>query len=222
MDFLFRAMNLPMNAKILDLCGGHGRHAIPMAKRECEVTLLDLNKKFLEIARKEAERKVLRLKTLHADMRDLNFNDEFDGIINLFTSFGYLETEEDNLQVLRRVYRALKPGGKFLIDVINRNWVLESYRKRDWRKVDDLLVLVERKFNEKTSRNKVHFIIIDTKNCKTYNTGQDIRLYSCPELEEMLVKTGFKIVGRYGKMDGEEFNDKSMRVVLVGEKASDK
>ncbi len=152
-------------------------------------------------------------------MRDLKFEKEFDGVINLFTSFGYLETEEDNLQVLQRVHRALKPGGKFLIDVINKKWILENYRERDWRKVDDLLVLVKRKFNAESSRNIVQFIIIDTKNSKTYYTRQNIRLYSYSELEMLFIKSGFKIVGRYGKMDGEEFDDKSMRIVLVGEKA---
>ena len=217
-DFLLRAMNLPEESKVLDLCGGHGRHSIPLAKRGYEVVLLDLNKKFLDIAKKEAERKVIKLQTIQADMRDLNFDKEFDGVINLFTSFGYLETEEDNLHVLRQVYRSLKPGGKFLIDVINKKWILENYRERDWRKVDDLLVLVQRNFNGKTSRNRVQFTIIDTKNCKTYSTGQNIRLYSYPELESLFLKTGFKIVGRYGKLDGEEFNEKSLRIVLVGEK----
>lgn len=221
-DFLLRAMNIPGGAKILDLCGGHGRHSIPLAKRGYEVTLLDLNKNFLKIAGMEAERKVIKLQTIQADMKDLNFENEFDGIINLFTSFGYLETEEDNVHVLRQVYGALKPGGKFLIDVINKKWILENYRERDWRKVDDLLVLVKRNFNEKTSRNKVRFIIIDTKNCKTYSTEQNIRLYNYPELESLFLKTGFKIVGRYGKMDGEEFDGKSMRIVLVGEKPLEK
>lgn len=152
-------------------------------------------------------------------MRDLSFGNEFDGIINLFTSFGYLETEEDNFNVLMGVYQSLKPGGKFLIDVINKNWVLENYRKRDWRKVDDLIVLVERSFNEKTNINTVRFIYIDTKNCKSFSAEQRIRLYSLPELEELFHRIGFKIVGRYGKMNGEEFHDKSMRIVPVGERA---
>lgn len=47
-DFLLYALDLPKGSRILDLCGGHGRHSIPLAERGFEVTLLDLNREFLK------------------------------------------------------------------------------------------------------------------------------------------------------------------------------
>ena len=217
-DFLIDVLELPDKAKILDLCGGHGRHALPLAKRGYDTTILDLNKDFLEKAKREAEKKVVKIKTLHKDARRIPFKEKFDAVVNLFTSFGYLESDEENFKIVRQAYKSLKPGGKFLMDVINKTWILKNYRERDWRKAGDLILLVQRKFDKQKSRNIVNFIIIDTKNCKVFNTGQNIRLYSYADLESIFLRAGFKITGRYGKLGKEEFTDKSCRIVIIGEK----
>jgi len=98
---IVKILNLPKGSKILDLCGGYGRHAIPLAKKGYKVTLLDLNKKILDIARKEAKKQKVEIKTVHSDMRRIPFQNEFDAVINMFTSFGYLEYDQENLKVLK-------------------------------------------------------------------------------------------------------------------------
>jgi 2-polyprenyl-3-methyl-5-hydroxy-6-metoxy-1,4-benzoquinol methylase len=120
-DFIEDVLSLPGNAKILDLCCGLGRHSIELAKRGYKVTGVDVTGDYLETARNKTKKREVKIDFIESDMRDISFNKKFDAVINMFTSFGFFEEENDNFKVLKNVSNALKPGGKFLIDVINRD-----------------------------------------------------------------------------------------------------
>jgi SAM-dependent methyltransferase len=109
--FIKRVLNLPKGAKILDLCCGHGRHLLPLAKTGYQMTGLDLSKKTLAILAKSAKNKKIKARIIRSDMRKIPFKNEFDAIINMFTAFGYLETDYEKFKVLKAVAQALKPVG---------------------------------------------------------------------------------------------------------------
>src|SRR5256885_2833594 len=111
-------LNLPSASRILDLCCGHGRHAIPLAQQGYRVCGLDLSELFLQQAEREAESLGLEISWVEGDMRELPFIEEFDAVINIFTSFGYFEDEDEDQQVLFQVQQALKPGGLFLLETV--------------------------------------------------------------------------------------------------------
>lgn len=215
--FVVEALALPKGSKILDLCGGWGRHAIPLAKKGYKVTILDLNKKFLAIAKREARKQKVKISTVGADMRRVPFSNEFDAVINMFTAFGYLENDKEDGKVLDQVYKALKPGGKFLIDVIDRDWLLANYQPRDWRKAGHWLILENRQFNPATKRNFVKITIIDTENSKTFSTYHHERIYNFNELKKILSRHGLKTIRRYSDMDREIKNSprQSKRLLLL-------
>lgn len=98
-------------ANILDLACGTGRYAIPLARRGFQVTALDLTPAYLQEGQKKAEAENLSIRWVQGDMRDIPFQDEFDAVINIFTSFGFFEEEGDHWKTLKGVVRALKPGG---------------------------------------------------------------------------------------------------------------
>jgi len=122
-DFLVRELNLKPPLKVLDLACGFGRHANLLAKMGFEVTGVDLMDGFLEIARKEAKKLGVTVNYLRMDMREINFKNEFDLVILLFTSFGYFD-DDGNLKVLKNVRDALKGGGHFCFDIPNRDVLL--------------------------------------------------------------------------------------------------
>ena len=125
-DGIVNLLALPQGSSILDLCCGHGRHAIPLAQRGYMVTGLDLSEVFLREAEKEALAKAVHVDFLHADMRNIPFENEFDAVINIFTAFGYLENQDEDQQVLNQVYKALKPGGLFLLEIIHREGLIPT------------------------------------------------------------------------------------------------
>jgi ubiquinone/menaquinone biosynthesis C-methylase UbiE len=120
-DGIVALLNLPSGARILDLACGAGRIAVPLAQRGYVMTGLDLSSGLLEHAKEEAAKAGVEVRWIHSDMRAIPFQDESDAVINIFTSFGYLETEAEDAEVLRAVHTALKPGGTLLLEFVNRD-----------------------------------------------------------------------------------------------------
>src|SRR3984893_11902735 len=118
--FVATALELKPGASVLDLCCGQGRHAVQLAKRGLRVTGLDLNSEYLELAQKAAEANNAKLETVTADMREIPFENNFDAIVNMYSSFGYLESEAEDLKVLESAAKALKAGGRLLLVMLDR------------------------------------------------------------------------------------------------------
>jgi SAM-dependent methyltransferase len=130
---LMQVLNLPVPSRILDLACGKGRHSRYLHSLGHEVLGVDLAANSIKQA---SAWKAPGLDFRVGDMREAQGNEEFDLVLNLFTSFGYFDSEEDNLKVLEGIRSALKPGGRLLLDFMNtasviRNLVPESTEQRD-------------------------------------------------------------------------------------------
>src|SRR5688572_13874325 len=123
-DFLVHRLGLAPGARVLDLACGHGRHAVALAERGMRVTGVDISASVLAVARERGVRRGVELDLVRADMRELDADREFDAVCNFASAFGYHPTEEDDLEVLRRVGRALVPGGHLLIETMNGQWLV--------------------------------------------------------------------------------------------------
>lgn len=104
--------------ELLDLACGKGRHAAAASKLGHKVVGIDLSPNSIHQARTDHEEGE-GLSFLQGDMRDFTLNTRFDGVLNLFTSFGYFEQPKDQLQVLKQVKAHLQPGGFFILDFLN-------------------------------------------------------------------------------------------------------
>jgi SAM-dependent methyltransferase len=214
-------LNLPPGSRILDLCCGHGRIAIPLAERGYAVTGQDLSEIFLERARRDAEARGVSIPWVRSDMREIPFTEEFDAVINIFTSFGYLESEEEELKVLRQVRQALKPGGRFLIEIVHRESVLRRYRPYIIARHDDgLIVLNESEFDLLTSRDHVLVTLIEPDGRRTEHP-RSVRLYSLTDLARLLTAAGLTLEVYYGGLDGKELTLDTNRLVVVSRKDTD-
>ena len=94
-------------------------------------------------------------------MRDMpaEWSGEFDAIISIWNSFGYFADDHENQRVLASAAQALKPGGRLLIDVSNRDRVVSTYRARDWDERDGLVLLQERSFDPVRGLNRTELIL---------------------------------------------------------------
>ncbi len=218
-EFVVRALGLREGDRALDLACGHGRHAAALAKRGIILTGLDLNEDYLRVARDEAERAGVEIETVHADMRDIPFTDEFDAVINMFTAFGYFDSEDEDARVLQAVANSLKTGGQFLLDTINREWVLSNYVQNEWRADDDGTTYLERReFDLVTGRNRVTFSIIASDGSRRESPGHSVRLYTLTELVRLLDSAGLHLAAVYGDYDAAPYHIDTPRMIAVAGK----
>ena len=117
--FLTERLALMPGAAILDLACGHGRHSIALARLGYTVTGVDLSAPSLERARAATAAQGVDVRFVHADMRAIDFEAEFDAVVNLWSSFGYFADSADDERVLANVARALRPGGAFVLEGVN-------------------------------------------------------------------------------------------------------
>lgn len=218
--FIIKTLNLPKGAKILDLACGQGRHTIGLAKRGYEVIGLDLNNDLLNVAKKDAKKEKVKLRLIQGDMRGKFFKNEFDAVINLFSSFGYFENEQENIKVLENINKSLKSNGKFLIDLLNKKWFLRKFHstKRTWFKIKNDYILEENYFDKKMKAWIRNISIISSKNSKIKRTKTFMRLYDFSEIKDKLEKIGFKILRIYGDYQCKKFTSLSPRLIILAQK----
>ncbi len=218
-SFVVDSLGLQEGARVLDLACGHGRHAIALARRSMVVTGQDLNEDYLCKARADAVREGVEIETVHGDMRDIPFTSEFDAVINMFTAFGYFDSDDEDVRVLQSVGNSLKGDGQFLLDTINREWVLANYVQNDWHTDDDGNTFLEhREFDLVTGRNHVTFTIVTADGTRRESPGHDIRLYTLAELVRLFDASGLRVSATYGDYDGSPYAIHSPRMIVVATK----
>lgn len=211
-------LNLPAGCAILDLCCGYGRHAIPLVQHGYQITGQDLSGPFLQQARDEAEALGIQARWVQSDMRHIPFENEFHAVINIFTSFGYFTDEEEDVQVLRQVRKALKPEGFFLLETIYQPKVLRAFSPHGIIRYDDgLVVMEERHIDLLTSRNEVRVTMLHPDGQRA-EYHQSIRIYTLTELIRILASVGLQVEAYYGELDGSALSLDS-RLVVISRKA---
>lgn len=214
-EFVVRALGLRPGDRLLDLCCGTGRHAVPLAKAGLEVIGLDVSEEYLAIARSAAEHAGVDVRFVHGDMREVPFVEEFDAVTNMFTAFGYFDSEADDQRVIDGAAAALRPGGRLLLDLLNRDWVAANYVRSESRKVPDGTVFRERRdFDPVAGRNHIEFTITSPDGAER-KASHHIRLYVPTEVCRMLESAGLELKQTYGGYDGIPQSVDARRLIMV-------
>jgi SAM-dependent methyltransferase len=212
---LWELLGLEAGARLLDLCCGQGRHSALWAARGARVAGLDLSAPLLRAAPEAGG-----FDRVRADMREVPFHDaSFDAACSFFTAFGYFEDEEENWRVLREAARVLRPGGAFLIEVMNRDSHLPGtgMHPRWWTEGEGVLMLDEIAFLPGTSR-------IENRRTLRFEDGRrreerfSVRAYSAHELRTALLAAGFgdpEIFGSILEREEPFHPTRSRRLVLL-------
>jgi len=182
------------------------------------VTGVDFNPRYLEIAAAEARREGVAVEWVACDMRALDFAARFDRAYSFFTSFGYY-SDEENETVLERIARALKPGGRLLLDMMNRDWLLTVPQQRTWsQREDGALLMEEVSLDPRTSRVTSRLTLIEPDKGAGPVKQFDLRAYTCAELTALLRRSGLVVRQVWGGADRSEYSAASRRLVLLAEK----
>jgi len=215
-DFIVNALGLKQGDRVLDLCCGQGRHAIELAKRGLAVTGADLSEYLLGLARQAATQWAATVRFHCGDMRELPWDDEFDAVIIMFTAFGYFDSEEDNDKVLREVRKVLRPGGRLLLDLPNRDVFLNLIAdgQRTWYKHEGHLILDEHTRDSDRRRLRLRRIIVAPDGTRR-QTGHDLREYTYPEIVDLLARAGLQSQRTFADLNMTEFSADSRRMLVV-------
>ena len=212
-DFVEKVLPLKKGDRILDLGCGNGRHASQLSRRGYAVTCLDLSTELLNLARRRYGKKCC-LGFVQADMRYIPFNAAFDAVVSFFTTFGYFQTDEENLHTLVSLRTALKPGGWFLEDYVNKTYVIENLVPLDSRKSNGIEVIQERRYNRELERVEKKITLKENGQVREY--FESVRLYTFEEMQAMLARAGLMLEQTFGEFDGRPFDRNSPRLILIG------
>jgi ubiquinone/menaquinone biosynthesis C-methylase UbiE len=217
-EFIRSLLRLRPGARILDAPCGEGRIARELAANGYQLTGVDITQDFLEIARTKAEQRGLAIAFEQADIRSLRFVDEFDGTVCWGNSFGYFD-DEGNAAMLQSLARALKPGGRLVLDASsNAESRLPNVVQREWARIGEILFLEENEFDHAQGRMITQYTFIrDGK--EDVRTGSH-RIYTYREICRMLQDAGFAQVKSYASLNKDPFKLGANQLLMEAVKAS--
>lgn len=196
-DFIESALELHKGDTVLDLACGYGRVSLALASSGYDVVGLDYSSEFIEMGRSEATRRKLKVEFVQGDMRAMQYDNQFDGVVCWSNSFGYF-SEEENEKVLHSIARSLKREGRVLLDLHNKDAVIRAHLGRRWFEKDHLLILEDWSFDAKLSRSIIKEVIVDTNTGTIREAMMSMREYTLYEMKWMLKDAGLKFIQVYG------------------------
>lgn len=221
-NFIIKTLGLTGNESILDLACGFGRHALSFARKGFSVVGVDITKEYIEDAIKTADREQLKVKFIHADIRDIHYENEFDVVLNLADgAIGYLESEEENLKIFDVISKALKSGGKHFMDICNAEHAEHYFPKYSWERGEKALALSMFEWDKENRRMLYGGIDIaygEVVRKPEIPQGDPIRLYSAEELKVIFCNRNMKIKDSFSNYHGDEPTYKAMQLLLYSEK----
>lgn len=221
-----RALNMlrpPEGARVLDLACGAGRHSLELRRRGFEVVGADISPELLEIARRDADEQGLDAEFVEADLRELDFDADFDVVLSLNDgAIGYFETEEENLRSFEVISRALRPGGQHLMQLPNVLYAQKHLPQKSWISGDSMVELVEHRWNKSNRYMEGAMIpirfgeVLDGLNPIQFRQ----RLYTVDELRQILAGVGLILETTFhGNGRPKEPKDSQFEVFVASRKA---
>jgi SAM-dependent methyltransferase len=219
-DFIERVLSLKPGASILDMPCGNGRHAVEFAKRGYEVVGVDINSFLLGAARQAAQREKTPVTFHKEDMREVSFNGEFDAALNLFTSLGYFEDDSEDEKILAKLFCSLRSSGKLLLDYINRDHLVRTFRARWERELSDgSMLITEPEYDMVRGRCVARrSLLVEGGKSPQKLTSLIYRMYTPTELITMGRKSGLCFRQAYGDFMGSALTMNTERVILLFDK----
>ena len=192
-DMVEATLGLNYDDRILDLCGGQGRHALELYKRGYKnVTVVDYSQVLLRVGLKDAAKKGCPVYFCRGDACELGLADGiFDVVLVMGNSFGYFEDDSQNQRILQEICRLLRPGGKLLLDLIHRDHARQQFKPSSWHEATrDVVVCRQRELlNEGVL---VREMVVSKRRGLIRDVTYFARLFRRKELEVLLAGSGFK------------------------------
>jgi cyclopropane fatty-acyl-phospholipid synthase-like methyltransferase len=208
MDNITNYLNLPENAKVLDLACGKGRHSIYLNQLGFDVLGADLSENSIDEASKDTN------DTLHFKLHDMRepFEEKYDAIFNLFTSFGYFEKDEDNLTTLIAIKESLSEYGFAVIDFMNVNQVLNTLVPEETKTVEGIDFHLKRYLKDGHIYKEIEF---EDKGQKFHFT-EKVKALTLQDFEALMEEAGIYLLDIFGDYKLKKYyRNESERLIMI-------
>jgi len=204
-------------AAVLDLCCGPGRITLPLARLGYRMTGVDRTEAYVATLAEAAEAEHLPIDAVQADMREFLRPQAFDAALNVFTSFGYFEDQEEDRLVARNLFASLRPGGGLVMEMMGKEVLARIFDPRRWKRLDDGTIrLEETEVTRAWTWIRTRWILLREAERTEYVLEH--RIYSAAELCALLADVGFADFEVYGGLDGSPYDHEAKRLVVVARK----
>lgn len=202
---------------VLDACCGPGRHSLELASRGYRVTGVDITAAYLEAARESAAAWGVAAEFVRADIRSFARSGAFDLAINLYTSFGYFESREEDVAALRNLCASLRPGGALVLETAGKETAARDFTEGEWFERGGWTVLTEFSVAGDWEGLRNRWILI--RGSERVDRSFVLRLYSATELRSALLEAGFASAAMFGSLEGAPYDEKAGSLVALARKA---
>jgi len=211
-------ISLPENALILDSACGSGRHSELLSKLGYNLIAFDLSKTLLQIAQKNKEIHNNKVNYFCSDIRNIPLKASFDLVLNLFTSFGYFQSDEENFAIIDFAGKTVKNGGYFVLDYLNPKYVEMNLIKKSEQIIGSKKIIEERSIKNRRVEKEIE--IADDKFRHRY--FESVQLYSFQELFFVFKDYGFHAIKEYGNYNGDPYDENSSeRMIIIFQKVTE-
>lgn len=208
MDNLTDYLNLPEKAKVLDLACGKGRHSIYLNQLGYNVLGADLSENSIAEANKNSN------ESLHFKVHDMRepFEEKFDAIFNLFTSFGYFESDDDNLTTLKAIKESLSEYGFAVIDFMNVNQVIETLVPEEVKTVDEIDFHIKRYVEDGHIFKEIDF----EDQGRKYHFTEKVKALTLKDFQDLMDEAGIFLLDIFGDYKLKKFHKtESERLIMI-------
>lgn len=206
-DAILKATGLPPGATVLDMGCGRGRHAAAFAARGLQVTGIDLSPESIAEARAACPHARFEVH----DMREPFARGTFDAVVCLFTSIGYTPDRADDLRTVRAAALALRPGGRFVLDVLNGAIVRRELVEEDRQVEGGVRFTLQRRIEGDTIVKDIH---VDDQGC-SHRFTERVHAWTAPEVRALVTRAGLRIDAIAGAPDGATFDEATSERIVV-------
>ena len=224
--------HLAPGGKVLDAGCGLGRISVELASLGLDVTGVDIIQSELDAAQDSAEAEGVSLTLINQDLRTFHAPNQFDCAINLFTSFGYCDTINEDMQILKNISESVKPGGTFIMECVRRETAIlywtpgEEFERAGYKVVTHFEVVGAW---EGLKSQWTLYPLCDSSLQGAAATKQASvtpvidhtfiqRLYPATFLRDKLLDFGFSKADIYGDFDFSPYNENARTMILIGRK----
>ena len=213
-EFASRVLRILPHEHVLDMACGSGRHMLHLQRFADRVVGVDFSHTLLGHARETLGPNGCLVR---GDMRAIPFENAFDAVCSFFTSFGYFQTDEEDRATLGGVQRALRKGGRFLLDYFNSDYAQSTLIPCSTRSFDGYEIDEQRWLDTTTKRLNKRIHITDVTG-REHTFLESVRVFSTADMNRLFTESGLNIEAWYGDYSGGPISPSSPRMIIVARK----